>query len=176
MAWLRTAVALVLLSLANSASAEVLRGEVVSIQDGDTVTVLDDAKVQHKIRLQGIDAPERRQAFSRRSTENLSRLVFRKRVEVHWEKRDRWGRLIGKLMVAPEGCADCGATVDTGLAQVESGLAWWYRHFAREQTPEDRAAYEAAETKARKNKRGLWTDPDPTPPWEFRRSKKKPRP
>lgn len=167
----RLAIALFLLAV--PAGAEVLHGEVVGIQDGDTVTVLDDEKRTHRIRLQGIDAPERRQAHSARSTENLSRLVFRKRVEVQWEKRDRYGRIVGKLLVAPEGCEDCGRTRDANLAQLESGLAWWYSHYAKEQSPEDRKTYEAAEREAREAKRGLWVDPSPTPPWEFRRTKKK---
>lgn len=169
-------VVLLLLS-ACSARREVLRGEVVGVTDGDTITVLDDRKQTHKIRLQGIDAPERKQAFSERSKQNLSRLVFGKRVEVHERGRDRWGRILGKVMVAPPDCpsSDCPTTLDVNLAQIESGLAWWYRHFAREQPPEDRAAYEAAELRAREARTGLWSDPSPVPPWEFRRAKKRRR-
>lgn len=165
----RFALPLLLILLALPAGAEVLVGEVVGVVDGDTVTVLDDEKRTHRIRLQGIDAPERRQAFYRRSSENLSRLVFRKRVEVHGEKRDRWGRILGKILVATEGGEK---PVDANLAQVEAGYAWWFRRYAREQTAEDREAYEAAEQRAREGKRGLWADPSPVPPWEFRRPKK----
>jgi endonuclease YncB( thermonuclease family) len=150
---------------------------VVGVTDGDTITVLDDQKRTHKIRLQGIDAPERKQAFSERSKQNLSRLVFGRRVVVHERGRDRWGRILGKVMVAPPDCpsSNCPATFDVNLAQIESGLAWWYRRFARDQAPEDRAAYEAAEARAREAKAGLWSDPSPVPPWEFRRSKKRRR-
>lgn len=164
--------ALLVSALARPAAAEVLIGEVVAVADGDTITVLDGERRTHRIRLQGIDAPERRQPFSRRSTDHLATLVFRKRVEVLWEKRDRYGRIVGKVLVAPEGCADCAASIDVGLAQVRSGLAWWYRRYADEQPEEDRAAYEAAELDARAQRRGLWADLAPVPPWEFRRSKR----
>ncbi|MFO7155560.1 MAG: thermonuclease family protein [Pseudomonadota bacterium] len=156
-----------------SARSEVLRGEVVGISDGDTLTLLDDSKRTHKVRLQGIDAPERSQPFSEKSRQNLARLAFGKRVEVHESGRDRWGRIVGKVMVAPPGCEGCAATLDVGLAQIESGLAWWFRRYAKDQTPEDRAAYEAAEVRAREAKIGLWADSAPLPPWEFRRSKRK---
>lgn len=139
--------------------------------DGDTITVLDEANRRHRVRLQGIDAPERSQAYSRRSTQNLSKLVYGKRVEVQWVKRDRFERILGKVMVAPPDCAakTCSMSLDANLAQVESGFAWWFRRYASEQSPEDRALYEAAEKRARAQKRGLWQEPSPVPPWEFRR-------
>lgn len=150
---------------------EILRGEVVGVTDGDTIEVLEADERRHRVRLQGIDSPERAQAYARAATRNLSRLVFGKRVAVQWEKRDRYGRIVGKVLVAAPGCPgdDCPETLDVNLAQIEGGLAWWYRHFADEQTPEDRARYEAAEARARARRIGLWKDPSPLPPWEFRR-------
>ncbi|HEY0839898.1 MAG TPA: thermonuclease family protein, partial [Vulgatibacter sp.] len=129
-----------------SASDGMLRGRVVALSDGDTITVLDAGKTQHKIRLTGIDAPERRQPFGTRSTEHLSGLVFQKEVEVEWTKRDRWGRILGKVLVAEPGCeGQACPKIDANLAQISAGMAWWYRQYARDQPSTDRLAYEQAE-------------------------------
>src|SRR5574340_1302510 len=98
-----------------SASAATLVGQVVGVTDGDTVTVLDEQRQQHKIRLAGIDAPEKRQPFGQRSKETLSDAVFGRSVSVEWDKFDRYGRIIGKIVVD---------TKDVNLRQVEAGLAW----------------------------------------------------
>lgn len=79
----------------------VLEGRVVGVTDGDTVTVLDSNKVQYKIRLAGIDAPEKDQPFGRRSKQSLSNAVMSKHVRVDWSKQDQWNRLIGKVWVTP---------------------------------------------------------------------------
>jgi endonuclease YncB( thermonuclease family) len=79
----------------------VVEGRVVGISDGDTITVLDRVKVQHKIRLAGIDAPEKGQAFGDRAKESLSRLVFDGQVEAHCHKKDRYGREVCKVRPAP---------------------------------------------------------------------------
>ena len=144
-------------------------GRVVGVADGDSVTVLDANLEQHKIRLQGIDAPEKAQPFGQRSKENLSRLVFDKDVRVEWSKRDRYDRIIGKVWVQPVTCPTCAMTLDVGHAQITVGLAWWYRKYAGEQSPEDRGAYEVSEQEARAKGVGLWSHPDPVPPWEWRR-------
>lgn len=149
-----------LLLLAGTAQATTIAGKVVGIADGDTVTVLDADRMQHKIRLQGIDAPEKAQPFGQRSKEALSALVFGKQVRVEWNKRDRYGRTVGKVVVNG---------TDANLEQVKSGLAWWYRKYSSEQSAADRSAYEAAEASARAARRGLWRDAEPVPPWEWRR-------
>ena len=149
----------VLLTLALTAHAETITGRVVGVADGDTITVLDADKVQHKIRLSGIDAPEKKQAFGNRSKKSLSALAFDKTVNVETEKRDRYGRQIGKVLVDGR---------DVNLVQVERGMAWFYRQYQRDQAPNDRRLYEAAEDAARADKRGLWRDDGPVPPWEFR--------
>ena len=154
-----------LLALACAAQAETITGMVVGVADGDTITVLDSGKMQHKIRLAGIDAPEKKQAFGNRSKESLSDMVFDKTVNVETEKRDRYGRQIGKVLVNGQ---------DVNLVQVERGMAWFYRQYQREQSPNDRRLYEAAEDAARADKRGLWRDAEPLPPWEFRHNKIKP--
>lgn len=136
-----------------------LEGKVVGVADGDTITVLDAQHRQHKIRLAGIDAPEKKQPFGTRSKQNLSALVFGKTVAVEWGKRDRYQRIVGKVLVAGH---------DASLEQLRAGLAWWYRQYAKEQTPEDRALYEAAEAEAGTARRGLWSDSKPIPPWDWR--------
>jgi len=151
-----------LLALACTAHAETITGRVVGVADGDTITVLDADKVQHKIRLSGIDAPEKKQAFGNRSKESLSELAFDKTVDVETEKRDKYGRQIGKVLVNGR---------DVNLVQVERGMAWFYRQYQRDQSPNDRRLYEAAEDAAKADKRGLWRDADPVPPWDFRRNK-----
>lgn len=152
-----------------------LSGRVVSIADGDTVTVLGEQYTQHKVRVAGIDAPEKSQPFGKRSRQNLGALVFGKDVRVEWVKRDRYGRVIGKVWVSPPGSpclsAGCPKTWDAGLAQIRDGYAWWYRHYAGDQTPADRQDYETAETHAKTQRLGLWSDNDPIPPWDFRRAR-----
>jgi endonuclease YncB( thermonuclease family) len=171
MACLRFCVAAtIILVLSGQASAETLQGRVVSIADGDTITVLDSDHQQHKIRLSGIDAPEKKQPFGQKSKEHLSQLVFNKQVNVVWTKRDRYQRIIGKVMVAEPSCLrpDCPKTLDAGLSQISVGLAWWYRQYARDQSPEDRQRYELAESEAKARKAGLWSEREPVPPWEWR--------
>lgn len=140
--------------------AMTLMGEVVAVADGDTVTVLDSNKRQYRIRLAGIDAPEKRQAFGKRSRQALASMVFRQQVTVETHKTDRYGRLIGKVFVGQ---------VDVNLKLLSFGLAWHYKDYQSEQSVEDRLAYSKAETTARKDGNGLWQDINPTPPWDFRR-------
>ncbi|QPC43990.1 thermonuclease family protein [Kaustia mangrovi] len=151
---------LALILVASTADAAELHGRVVSITDGDTIVVLDDRHRQHKVRLSGIDAPERHQPWGARSRQALGRLVHRKSVTVDWYKRDRWGRIVGSVWRGGK---------DVGLTMVRSGMAWWFRRYADEQSPADRASYAAAEDEARTARRGLWQDPRPLPPWVWRR-------
>ena len=160
---------MLLFLLSQGAGAEVLTGRVVSVSDGDTLTVLDNDKQQHRIRLYGIDAPEKAQPYGQRSKEHLSRLTYAKDVRVDWKKRDRFGRIVGKVWVRPIDCSNCELTLDAGLAQLSVGLAWWYRKYAWEQSAEDRARYEVEEGEARARQVGLWGDPAPEPPWGWRR-------
>ena len=168
--------ALALFLLAGPGFAATLTGRVVAVSDGDTLTVLDADRAQHKIRLSGIDAPEKAQAFGEHSKQNLSRLVFGKEIEVQWNKRDRYGRIVGKVLVAEAACkaGDCPKTVDTCLSQITAGLAWWYRDYAREQSGDDAQRYRLAEADARSRNVGLWAGPEPIPPWDWRKAKKRP--
>ena len=154
------------------ASAETLIGTVVGVADGDTITVLDANREQHKIRLGGIYAPEKAQPFGQRSKENLSRLVFDKDVRVEWEKRDKYKRIVGTVWVQPVSCPTCPKTLEAGLAQLTVGLAWWYRKYAKEQSPEAAGRYEFAEQEARAKRAGLWADGQPIPPWDWRKGER----
>lgn len=157
---LRIALLLILLSTSFHASSEILHGRVVRITDGDTITVLSKEKQQHKIRLAGIDTPERKQPFGHRAKESLSDMIFNKDVTVEWDKKDRWGRIIGKVL---------SGTEDVNLKQVEIGHAWWYRRYAHEQSTSDQELYKRAEDKAKHAGRGLWREPSPVPPWDWRK-------
>ena len=154
------------LIVANPSAADTLQGRVVGVADGDTVTVLDNSNTQWKIRLMGIDAPEKKQAFGNRSKESLSALVFNKQVTVEYSKKDRYGRTIGKIIVNG---------IDANLEQVKAGMAWHYKKYQNEQSLEDRAKYAQAEDQAKMLKRGLWLDAHPIPPWEWRKLQKEKR-
>ena len=149
------------------ALSQPLRGRVVAIADGDTLTILDDEKTQHKIRLAGIDAPEKGQPFSQKAKENLSRLVFGQVVTIEGEKRDRYGRRVAKVLLHE---------VDAGLELVKLGLAWHFKRYQREQNQSDRKSYAEAEEKARAERLGLWADPSPVDPSEWRARKRNPAP
>lgn len=155
----RVLVAIAFTMLAPSANADILTGYVVGITDGDTLTLLVERQ-QYKIRIAGIDAPERLQARGDRSKTNLSRLAFDQPAVADCPKVDRWGWKICKVTVN---------AVDIGLEQVKDGMAWWYRKYSKEQTAEDQSAYEHAELMAKLKRLGLWGDTNPVPPWDFRR-------
>jgi endonuclease YncB( thermonuclease family) len=147
------------LTLGQISRADVLHGLVVAVSDGDTITVLDESKQQHKIRLMGIDAPEKKQAYGQRSKESLSELVYMKEVEVTWSKHDRYGRTVGQVSV--DGTDMC-------LEQIKRGMAWHYKQYQREQLESDRSLYSESESVARDLKIGLWHDETPIEPSSFR--------
>jgi endonuclease YncB( thermonuclease family) len=158
---LRTLLVLAVL-VSSPASADRLEGCVVRIADGGTLTVLTDNQTQVKVRLAGIDAPEKTRPFGERSKQNLARLVAGKAVEIRWQKKDRYGRLVGQVwVVSPDArCqgAGCPKTLDVGLAQITVGLAWHDKQYAGEQSEEDRERYAFAEVEARARRAGLWRE------------------
>lgn len=164
-------ISLALLLLSSSSLAATLDCRVIGIADGDTITCLTADRTQERVRLRGIDAPERKQPFGRRSRQQLADLVHGKPVTIRWTKRDRWKRIIGTVWVEPADCPGCGHTLDTGRAQLSTGMAWWFRRYANEQPLEERHAYEFEEGEARARSVGLWRDADPVPPWDWRRGK-----
>lgn len=138
--------------------AQVYKGEVVKISDGDTFTLLVNGKEQVKVRIDGIDAPEKGQAFGNRAKEYLSKLIWGESVIVQVSKTDRYGRSIGKVSTPK--------ITDVGLEMIKAGYAWQYRDYNNDQS------YTAAENFARKNMRGLWQDKNPIRPQDFRKTKR----
>ena len=150
-----------LLFFVTSLQAGILTGRVVGVSDGDTIIILDNTNTQFKIRLSGIDAPEKKQPFGQVSKKSLSDLVFDKQVSVDWNKQDRYGRTVGKVLVNG---------VDANLEQVKRGYAWFYKKYQNEQPLQDRLDYLHAQEVAEKNRVGFWIDPEAVAPWEFRRN------
>ncbi len=165
---------LISLTLYSPALADTLLGKVVKVSDGDTVTIVDDTGKKHRIRLAGIDAPEKDQPYGLEFTKNLERLINSKRTTINFFKYDRYGRIVGKVLIDPPGEAFCMAIgcveqVDLNLEQVKAGLAWHYKKYQDEQSEEDRKGYSEAERVARGNRLGLWKDEEPIAPWLWRR-------
>lgn len=140
--------------------AEILTGIIIGISDGDTVTLLDPNQRRYKIRLTGIDAPEKKMPYGQRSKEHLSDLIFSKDVQVETEKLDRYGRTLGKILLDHK---------DINLAMSQAGQAWHYKKYQQEQSASDRLLYSLAEDQARLRRIGLWHDATPTPPWDWRK-------
>ena len=158
-------------SAAIAATASVLNGKVITVIDGDTIVVRDDNGRRADIRIAGIDAPEIRQAYGPRARQHMIELVYGKRVNVSWYKRDKYQRAIGHVhMLLPENCrgAACTRAIDVALAQVEAGLAWHDTEHLTEQPVYEQQRYAHAERQARLQRRGLWAQLRPLPPWQYR--------
>jgi endonuclease YncB( thermonuclease family) len=161
----------IITSITPAAQADIY-GKVVAVTDGDTIKVLDSSNVQHKVRLTGIDAPEKAQPFGNASRNHLASLVAGKEVRVESSKTDRYGRVLGKIWVQPGDCPGCGKSLDANHAQILSGMAWWYQQYAKDQPTEDRERYKSAVSEAKENKLGLWSEPNAIPPWAWRRGQR----
>ena len=141
------------------AAPQEFSGNVIGITDGDTIIVLHGT-VSERVRLHGIDCPERTQAFYKAAKEYAAERAFQKTVTVRIKGRDRWKRTIGEV-VLPD-----GRLLNHEL--VRAGLAWWFRKYAGGDEE-----LQVREHEARAAKRGLWADPNPIPPWEFRKHSRK---
>ncbi|HYD49650.1 MAG TPA: thermonuclease family protein [Terriglobales bacterium] len=136
-------------------------GLVTAVKDGDTIAVLHQGR-ETTIRLAGIDCPEKRQPFGNRAKQMTSALVFGREVRVQPTERDRYGRMVAKVYLPN------GESLNAQL--VRQGMAWWYRKFSTD------IALQTFELEARTARRGLWSDPAPLAPWEYRASRRaKPR-
>jgi endonuclease YncB( thermonuclease family) len=142
-----------LLPTASLAQHQIFSGKVVGVLDGDTIDVMHGEKPE-RVRLNGIDCPEKGQAFGSRAKQFTSDLAFGKNVTVEVIDHDRYGRTVGEVIL-PDG---------RGLNRelVRAGLAWWYQKYSKD------ATLGQLESEARAAKRGLWADPQPIPPWQFR--------
>lgn len=157
--WMAARLAPVLLLLVRLAFSQALpqtfQARVVSVADGDTLTVLQNRQ-QIRIRLYGIDCPEKDQPFHTRASRRTAELAQGRTVTVRTESRDRWGRLVAWVTL-PD-----GRSLNEIL--VAEGLAWHFRRYA----PREKRLIQL-EREARDARRGLWQDPAPVPPWEWRR-------
>ena len=131
--------------------------KIVGVHDGDTITGLDEDQKQFKIRLDAIDAPELGMAFGQASRKALNEKVLGKMVEVIVKTKDRYGRTVGHVLLDKR---------DVNLEMIEEGMAWHYAHYDHNKRLAE------AETEARGNRVGLWRDPNPVSPWDWRKAKK----
>lgn len=133
---------------------EEITAKVVGISDGDTITVLHEGK-EIRIRFNGIDSPEKNQAFGQRAKEFTSSKIFNQQVKLKLKEQDRYGRWIADVFTPSNEWLN--------LSLIEAGYAWHYKQYSSDPT------LAKAELTARQTKAGLWSDPNPTPPWEWRR-------
>ena len=136
---------------------QTLSGEVVGVSDGDTLTLLV-GRTTYKIRLNAVDCPESKQAFGTQAKQFTSNMVFGKTVTVKVTDKDRYGRLVGDVLIG-------GKSLNQEL--LRAGMAWHYKQYSKDQE------LARLELEARSAKRGLWRDSNPTPPWDWRRQKRK---
>ena len=146
----------ILASAAQTYAAD-FSGPVVSVLDGDTLEVLHNQHPE-RIRLSGIDCPEKKQAFGQRAKHAASALAFGKDVTIHTHGHDKYRRTIGDVIL-PDG-------MNLNQELVKQGWCWWYRKYAPRDT-----VLEQLETDAREGRKGLWVDPQPMPPWEWRKAR-----
>lgn len=139
------------------ATASIISGRVVSIADGDTITILAAGNIQTKIRLYGIDCPEKTQAFGDKAKKFTSSLVGGKNVAITAYDIDKYGRTVG-IVYAEE--------INVNEQIIKAGLAWQYRKYCKEQFCED---WILLETEARNSGIGLWQESSPIPPWDWRK-------
>ncbi|MES2503069.1 MAG: thermonuclease family protein [Pseudomonadota bacterium] len=153
----------ILLIFTINVNASELIGEVIKVNDGDTITLLDANKDQYKVRLSGIDAPEKKQAFGKVSKQSLSDMLAGQVVTVGYNKRDRYARIVGKVIFKG---------LDANLEQIKRGLAWHYKKYESEQDVDDRSKYAQEEYLAQQSKHGLWLENNPIAPWDFRKKER----
>ncbi len=138
-----------------SLAADTFKGKVVGVFEGDIISVMREGKAV-KVRLHGIDCPEKKQPYGTRAKQYTSDLAFGKEVTIWGKTKDRYGHIVGEVIL-PDG-------KNLNWEIVDTGLAWWYQKFA----PND-WTLKALEAGARAKNRGLWADKNPIPPWEWRR-------
>jgi endonuclease YncB( thermonuclease family) len=137
-----------------SAQAEIIRGKVIKIADGDTLTLLTDSDKKIRIRLAGIDTPERKQPFGNTAKNALAKLVFQKKILIETQTKDRYGRIVGTVFLDNQ-------NVNNEL--IRQGMAWVYKKYT-----DNEILYEL-EAQAKTRRIGLWADETPIAPWDWRR-------
>src|SRR5215469_6348619 len=138
-------------------------GRCVGVVDGDTIRVLNAERQQIRVRIAFIDAPEKGQPFAQAAKAAMSELVFDKDVELLPHSVDRYGRLVARVIVDGQ---------DAGLELLKAGLGWAYDKYIGRARIDIEAGYRAAQAVAQSRKLGLWQEPDPVAPWEWRKGEK----
>ncbi len=133
-----------------------LKGKVIKVKDGDTIVILDDNYTQYTIRVADIDCPEKRQPFGKKAKQFVSNEIFGKIVKIKVKGKDRYGRTIGYVIYGKK---------DLSEELLKNGLAWNYRRYS------DKEHYQELEDIARKNKVGLFIDPNPIYPPDYRHNR-----
>lgn len=140
-----------------------VNGVISRIIDADTVVLKSDQGINYKIRLLGIDAPEINQVYGKEATRYLSNKVLGKNLKVLGKNKDRYHRLLGKLILNGN---------DINLDLVKNGMAWHYKFYKKSQEKKDQLLYSNAEIYAKVNNLGLWAKKMPMPPWQWRKKNK----
>lgn len=139
--------------------ATTIKGKVIKVADGDTITILEENGDKTRVRFYGIDAPEKKQEYGMKSLDVLRKLIDKKEVEIDVKDKDQYGRIVG--MVYYNG-------MNVNLHMLETGNAWWYKQYSKHNVE-----FRVAEEKARIEKLGLWKENNPIPPWVYRKEKRK---
>ncbi len=135
--------------------SDTLYGKIIGVHDGDSITLLLDGNVQLKVRLEGIDCPESKQAFGTKAKQFTSDLAFGHQITLHQTGKDRYSRTLG-FIILPD-------SRNLNEELLKAGLAWHFKKYNKDPHLAD------LESMARNERRGLWKEPNPIPPWEFRK-------
>ncbi len=135
--------------------AKTIQGKVIKVTDGDSIVIQDDKEQSIEVQLEGIDAPEFQQPFGKEAKELLSEKLLKKDVSIQWEKEDNYKRKLGWIFHEDR---------NINLWMIEKGAAWHYAQYNKEES------FSNAQQAAKKAKLGLWEDPMPQAPWDYRRA------
>ena len=139
-------------------SAKTITGKVTRVLDGDTINIVDENNTEYRVRFQAVDAPEHYQDFGDASRKHLHSLIYGKTIQVKVDKIDHHDRVVGRIWLGKR---------DIEQEMLEAGLVWHYVKFNKE------AKLAEAQKKAQEAKLGIWSKPNPTPPWEWRYQQRK---
>lgn len=149
---------LILLLFPAILSAHTLKGKIIRVSDGDTVVVLDSTNTQYRVRLDGIDCPEKGQPFGKKATDFVKNITSKSEfVTIVWKKKDRYGRILGYLIVDE---------VNVNKELLRNGLAWHYKHFNKDKELAD------LEQQAKDKKLNIWSESNPIEPYYWRKGKR----